>query len=272
MKRPQSNPQKYLSRMEKGLEDKLFFLDALKDTDVDVFIDYGCADGVLLEAIAKKRPKAHLIGFDEDQQYLDQAKERLDPYGREREIMFSYDWDKIVERMFWYQDRGLKVALILSSVLHELTSYLPFDKLFDEYDNFCIGADYLIIRDMGIEYEKRTEPIPSHILHKVTGKADKYRLKSFLARYHRLSTAENFIHFLLKYPYKDNWPREMQEDYMLSVDHVWEDIEDRGYDVFWHSQYTHPYIRERVKKDFGFDLEYPTHFKFIAKRVDEASV
>lgn len=51
----------YNAIMSKSLIDKIYFLDKV---DVDLFIDFGCADGLLTGFISKIFPEIEIIGYD----------------------------------------------------------------------------------------------------------------------------------------------------------------------------------------------------------------
>ena len=71
---PISNIHSYIESMELGYLDKLFFMDKI---DPDVIVDFGCADGRILSKISKIKPNIKLIGYDLDNDMLQNAKQRL---------------------------------------------------------------------------------------------------------------------------------------------------------------------------------------------------
>lgn len=263
------NPQKYLELLEAGLGDKLFFTDHIDLKEVDVFVDYGCADGALLQGLNRLIPNKKIIGFDENTQFLDCAQKRLenDNLIRNKDFILENEWVDISERLFDYNEKGLKTCIILSSVLHELKSAhskSAYQNILDEIFNI---ADYVVIRDMGMDYDEGTGVVPKELVDPVINKSDYFRITSFCRKYKSISNIRNFVHYLLKYPYKENWKNEILEDYIIYWDDLYEEIEKRDYMVIYSSFYTHPFIKKLVKELFDIDLTYNTHFKFIARKL-----
>ena len=48
---------KYNTDMEKSMKDKIFFLDHIKVADIDAIVDFGCANGALLDVMPKEWAK-----------------------------------------------------------------------------------------------------------------------------------------------------------------------------------------------------------------------
>ena len=48
---------KYNTDMEKSMKDKIFFLDHIRVDDVDAIVDFGCANGALLDVMPKEWAK-----------------------------------------------------------------------------------------------------------------------------------------------------------------------------------------------------------------------
>ena len=216
----------YLERMEAGLEDKLFFIDECEN--VKHFLDFGCANGVIIEALSKIFPDAKFYGFDANQLSLDIAR------GKNIRNAMS---------MATYQEMGL---------------FWKFIKRSD--------FTYIVIRDMAISANTRILTVPHEDVTKVKQKADKALLESFTQEWGSISGTANFIHFLLKYPYKENWATEVKENYMVNLE-VLESAtlykRSNPFSIVHYDYYMHPYIKERVKKDLDVDLTFKTHIKMI---------
>ena len=56
---------------------KLFFLNTIDINDYDLIVDFGCADGFLLEHLSKiyKGKKSNLFGYDIDSKMIEKAEE-----------------------------------------------------------------------------------------------------------------------------------------------------------------------------------------------------
>ena len=68
---PISNYDSYSSGMKKSIKDKLFFEGLVED--VDTVIDYGCADGHMLQQIHFDFPDWRLYGVDADDKMIRKA-------------------------------------------------------------------------------------------------------------------------------------------------------------------------------------------------------
>ena len=64
----------YNYNMSLSVSDKLFFLDKV---DFDVIVDFGCADGILLEELSKLKPDVRLIGYDIDSKELGICRDNI---------------------------------------------------------------------------------------------------------------------------------------------------------------------------------------------------
>ena len=58
-----SDLNKYNERMARAIDDKLFFVDYLDG--IDTIVDFGCADGAILEKLPKNLRK---IGYDNSEE------------------------------------------------------------------------------------------------------------------------------------------------------------------------------------------------------------
>ena len=59
-----NNYDVYNKRMDKSFQDKLFFLDKIKDS-VEAVVDFGCADGALIRHLSEfEFTNIKLVGYD----------------------------------------------------------------------------------------------------------------------------------------------------------------------------------------------------------------
>jgi hypothetical protein len=101
---------------------------------------------------------------------------------------------------------------------------------------------------------------------KVRSLSDKKTLGSFEHRNGSIKVLRNFIHYLLKYSYVDNWERENNENYLpLFYEDLITIIPD-WYTITFRDNFTLPFLKDKVKKDFDVDLKEKTHMKLILKR------
>lgn len=239
----------YLSRMKKSMtkEEKLFFLDYLNMQDFDAVVDYGGADGTLLSIVRDfVRPDCKLYCVDE---YI---------YGITNG--YSIAINRIINAtesqvMGW--TIGKKYLLIFSSVLHEMLA-LPALGL-------IVGAQAVAIRDMYFDKLLVDEP------HRREIEGIKSRLGNAYSTYETPTLADAY-QLLLKYTYVENSNKESVEDYFCNlakslIDRLF--VWQKTFKCLCHQTYILPYIKERVKKDWGIEMKYPTHLKSLWVREEE---
>ena len=125
---------KYNNDMKKSLADKLFFLDHLDLETADFFVDFGCADGALIDALGDVNVRK--VGVDNNS----------DMYN----ICFARGLDvhRSLDNVHLYEQPDHAV-LNMSSVLHEVYSYLDKEQVENFWYNVFIGDyEYIVIRDM----------------------------------------------------------------------------------------------------------------------------
>lgn len=267
------NLEIYNIRMDKSIEDKLWFLGQPEIKDVDVFVDFGCANGNMLRHMYYQDPSKVYIGYDNNTEMLSIAKE----YCKNTGIKFIYNFENIRE----YINReypGKKVCLILSSVLHEVYSYTPAGAGIDEFWKNIkedLNPDYIVIRDMtwGFNHEKysyRQEQAKYlDCCYKISRLANQDQIKDFEKVIGRklISDPRDVTHFLLKYKYVENWDREVQENYLsYEVMDVVYKLRDK-YKLTYNKFYCLPYLHEQFMKDFDIDFVGNTHYNFLFKKL-----
>jgi trans-aconitate methyltransferase len=244
--------------MQKSMEDKLFFLDSIKDAEY--FVDYGCADGTLMELTKEHIPDIKLHGIDMSEEMINRAKQKLP------DATFTCSNMPYIGREFEYD----KAALNLSSVLHEVYSYSTKEQIeeFWKYVNNC-GYKYIIIRDMvsNIDYADAKE---SDVEKVRNNKQYESKLKEFEDIWGTIDNQRNLIHFLLKYRYNVNWNREVRENYIPLTDvGLLEELDLYRYDAVYSDEFTLPFLKDTIKKDFDIDIEDVTHIKLVLKKIEE---
>lgn len=259
---PITDIDKYNNSMQKSLQDKLFFLDYVKM--IDAFVDFGCADGTLLEAIHEYAPNLELVGIDMEQRMLDICEKKL-PNALFIQKCTPSLWTKAPTKFFW--NSTIKMALNLSSVLHEVYSYgTPAD-----IDKFWTavrteGYDYIFIRDMIYTPEDYSATSPN-LFRKVMNVLPPEQIKDFTNIWGPIDIHKNMKHLLLKYRYKENWTREVREQYLpVTAEQVRMMLADK-YDCIYMKEYTLPFLIDKIKEDIGYDISdlTPTHMQAIFK-------
>ena len=80
-----------------------------------------------------------------------------------------------------------------------------------------------------------------------------------------MTSYKNFIHFLLKHRYVENWNRELHENYLpLTFEKLLLKIHPR-YAITYCEHYTLPFLSDAVMKKFGIPINHPTHIKLVCK-------
>lgn len=242
----------YTERMSSAIKDKLFFMDKVA---TPVYIDYGCADGSLfrnMDSILKDSGISY-IGYDRSAEMINLAKSRWAGAGN---VIFTSDFETLLQHSYH------KVStLILSSVLHEILSQGDGIEFWSNVLNM-IESKYIVIRDMA--YNPLFKYVNLDSMQFPVGKYKK-QLEEFKAKF-GLSTPENWCHFLLKYPYTQNWKRELEENYFsFDPDACIKYLSTHGYVLTYMERFNVPFIRERVLTDTGVDLNMfgQTHIKMI---------
>lgn len=247
---------KYNEEMKKSMADKLFFLHQL---DIDVLVDYGCADGSLIGYIKELYPSITVIGYDISKQMIDIAR------SNHPDILFSDHWRAITHILEKnYFDK--KTAVFCSSLLHEVYAYGTETSINEFWMNITRNDfDYIIIRDMMVS---KTIDRPSDVLDVMKIKRAKLdtQLESFERKWGHISSVRNMIHFLLKYRYTENWNREVNENYLPLFFEELIDLIPEWYTINHLELYTLPYLKNKVREDFGIELKDNTHMKLILER------
>lgn len=239
-----SDEKVYLSRMKKSMtkEEKLFFLNYLNMQDFDAVVDYGGADGTLLGIVQDfVSPDCELYCIDNytygtANHTCDTANDRI-TYGDEAQAL---GWTI-----------GKKYLLIFSSVLHEM---MELPKL-----GLIWGAQAVAIRDMYFDKLLVDEP------HRREIEGVKAWLNNAYSTYATPTLADAY-QLLLKYTYEENYEKESTEDYFCNlakslIDRLF--VWQKQFKCLCHQTYILPYIKERVKKDWGIEMKYPTHLKSL---------
>lgn len=242
----------YNERMSAGIEDKLWFLDKI---DGDTIVDFGCADGALLQHIAMLRPDVKLIGIDNNAKMRALAKQNVPSA-------------TIIDIEQLNEDIDLSNSiLVLSSVIHEIFAYNTYNDANAILKKlFSLNFKYIAIRDMFLSMHMECAS-HSMMVKNIYDHANKDNLESFERIWGSISWRENAIHFLLKYRYTENWNREVYENYFaMRLEEFMRNIPNT-YKLEYKEHYVLPYIQDIVLKDFNILLTDNTHAKILLRRI-----
>ena len=268
----------YTENMAKGMDDKLYFLSkiAFDKKEKYLFVDFGCADGAMISAVYEilhdRGINSYFIGYDISEEMINLAKTKF--AFDTQEVLFTSCWDSVdnlVKSMF----KGYKKILILSSVIHELYSYSKFEyeitEFWDRVTNS--GFDYICLRDMMCSYDA-DRPTSTLMVNKFYDKIKdspmmKSLLNSFESVWGSVDNNKNFMHFMLKYRWKINWDREVNENYFPRyLDEIMGKF-DNNYNVSYMERFRVPFLDDCIKKDFDITLSDYTHVKAVFEKKKE---
>ena len=244
------NPQRYLDRMSKPLQEKLkiakFFPEGVKTV-----LDVGCADGTVTIALAEMFPDIKFVGIDLSKQFIDIAKENS--AGKQ-----NVSFENVYLRERLANPERFDVVLFCS-VLHEFFSYgegvSTVVKALADAHEILKPKGSLIIRDMILfDYMSESDLWIERIEKKIKSKGELTDLVAdFENTYGLLNKTKTVNHFLLKYMYGDNWQREGKENYVpVSFEQYDRILKLLGMRDQYRESYTIPYLSDLWKKDFAF--------------------
>lgn len=250
------NVSTYIENLEKGMKNKLFFLDYVDLSEYGLIVDFGCGNGRLIGEMAKVNPNKNTIyiGYDTSQIMLESCK----MYEAENTI-FTSDIEYI--KMLRTECKNL---IIFSSVLHEVGS---------QYQKFLRKEimplfDTIIIRDM--KQPLNNEPISNTTRERVLKQVAPWQAEMFEQKWGKITDKIGLYRFFLMNEFVDNFETELEEDY-FSVE--WSEIrlylEELGYNTTYERSYTLPYRYKQVKKRFTHTMNDITHRELIMNRKEE---
>lgn len=256
---PIKNVNKYLDLMTKGFDDKIFFVDKI---DFDLLVDFGCADGQMLNYLTQVKPDLTLLGYDLDFNMIKISKSKYP------DIFFSDNWNEIMKELNRDKNKGKTKALLLSSIIHEVYSYEGTENKNIFWNNvFNNSFDYVIIRDMMTQDSYNQPNI--EFAEKAREKSNPKYLNDFEKIWGSINDSyKTLLHWLLKYTYIDNWDREVKENYLpYTLEHLKRRRIPAEWKIIYENYYLLDYIKQQIKKDFNITLTQPTHLKMIIKNI-----
>ena len=244
-----ANPQKYLERMSKPLQEKLRVAKFIPEGTKTV-LDVGCADGVVTIALAKMFPQIKFVGIDLSKDFIDIARKNADGTNN---VTFEH---------IYLRDRLINPerfdVVIFCSVLHEFFSYgegiSTIVKALADAHEILKPKGTLIIRDMVLfDYMASSDLWLPKIIGKIMAKTELITMiKDFEGSFGEIKSIKQINHFLLKYKYTDNWARECRENYTsVSFEQYDRIIKLLGMKDQYRESYTIPYLENLWKEDFG---------------------
>lgn len=243
----------YVELMKNALKEKLFFLDYINLNDYDNIVDFGCANGALLQNIYVEN-NAKFIGYDHNSTMINFAKKEQNSL--QKNLYFTSNFDEI-------NDLKGKSLIILSSVLHENEkNHVAFSSTLSLLEKF----DTIVIRDMYFD-EKLNKSISSFDRQILKDKIKPYIFNEFEEKYGKITTLKQYYHLLLKYDYEKNWANEILEDYFsFDFNRLISTLLNENYEIKLFSHEILKFKKDKVENELKIDYNMPTHLKLILKR------
>ena len=244
-------PDEYLEELKKSMDDKLFFTEILPNS-IECFVDYGCADGSLIQRLQERNYAKRYIGYDNNPRMIRLAKKKI------ANAYFTTKWEDI-------QIDYSNSVLNISSVIHEVYSYGSSKEILEFWDKvYKSGFGHIVMRDMMLSSNINADVSNLDVI-KVKNKAD-VSVAAYEEVWGSINIRRNLIEYLLKSGYKQNWKHELHENYFpLTVESLLKTIPS-DYKILYRKHYILPYIKQRLKHEFDIDLNDATHFKIILQR------
>jgi SAM-dependent methyltransferase len=254
---PIRNLQQYNDRMHQSVIDKIFFFDKV---EARLFVDVGCADGALLKLCSQIFPNHEYLGFDIKQEMIDLAN--ADISDMPNNLSFTACSSQVREAI---NNCPGKTCIILSSMIHEVYAYKREVQAFWE-SIWGFNADFVVIRDMCYSQTccRPADPITVTRIRQVF---DPNKIREWESQWGSLEENWSLVHFLLTYHYEENWQRELRENYWPISKEDLLSIVPNEYMPIFVEHYTLPYLRRKVKSDFGIELQERTHLKLIVEKL-----
>lgn len=247
----------YTKAMAKGMADKLFFLPFVPQAAA--LLDFGCADGRVLAAIAAQRPDLTLAGYDCSAPALQQARTHcptLPLLGAQHQ---AADWVA-------HTARSRPVFLLASSVLHEV-AYYGGPQGWADFWTFTNTLPFsgIAIRDFSLDHTDAAQPAGAFGAAVRAG-LPTWQRDSFEALWGPITTQGRAVHAALKAPWTHSWDREGPEDYFPTTRADLATCLASAYTAtLWHP-HIHTHTQAQTLARFGHPLPCPTHIKVWAER------
>lgn len=265
--KPFNNLESYNREMARPIEDKLFFLDKVAIHFGGVIVDFGCADGTLLDALHFRLGKlgVMLVGYDKNPAMLEAARRRWPHSGKG--ITFTDSLETVREAAAQRDS-----IVVLSSVMHEILSYCSPEEVNETLAVLNLFST-VVIRDMAASVDM-FRPAETDMLQAVEEAAARDRglarqLKEFQEHWGDTLSGRSgnagLVQFLLKHRWTVNWQRELQEDYFaLRVENIPRMFP--GHNIDYLRRFRVPFLDEAIAREFGIGITDFTHVKAVLRK------
>lgn len=245
---PEYREAHYLPALSANLEEKLFFLPHV-NKHTTRYVDFGCGDGSVLQAVAERSLYRNpiLIGIDGHT-----PRHAVKP-----EVNFISGGPGEIVRDF-IREPGGQTTLILSSVLHEMRRLrdLPI----------CgMAPRFIAIRDMCASEANLGAPLRPGVSERLRAMGSRSQWESFRDMWGPVDDWHNATHWVLKSPWACNWNHELHEDYLKLTEEAlvgW--LRWAGYRVIHNRRFAPQPVMDRCA-EYGVYLPNPTHIEIVAE-------
>ncbi|SCG88033.1 Uncharacterised protein [uncultured Clostridium sp.] len=256
---PINNYDTYNSGMAKSYEDKLFFMEYIKnDKSVNSIVDYGCADGTMIKRMSERLSTINYYGYDTDPKMVNLANTEY--------FTADTDWKGIIGCI-----KPEHTLLNCSSVIHEVYSYGTRGEIAQFWNRVKFtGFKYIAIRDFSVSKSINRQVSPNDYKNLFTNSTYEQtkRIMDFEQIWGPIAQNKNLIHYLMKYRYVDNWEREVRENYfpVYLEDLLNTLLSDDLYEIVYSNHYILPFTKSKIEKDFNITLTDNTHVQILLKK------
>ena len=246
----------YTDAMAKGMADKLFFVPHLPPGAA--LLDFGCADGRLLQVLGQMRPDLLLAGLDCSPPALARAKAAG--------ITHLFSAPQQARPWISKVAHTRPVFLLASSVLHEVAHY-GGSQGWAEFWDFANTSDLygIAVRDFSLDADD-AKAEGGEFARAVRAGLPGWQRDNFERLWGPITTQGRAVHAALKAPWVNSWDREGPENYFPIWRHDLEKaIKNHFTPVSWRP-HIHPYTDTQTRSRFGVGLPCPTHISLVALR------
>ena len=279
----------YNEKMRLGIIDKAWFISEYAGwNNIRTIVDFGCADGALIQVLKICMPEKEFIG-------VDNSDFMRDVFSKNTGCRVFESLDDLLNNYPLELD---KTALILGSVIHEVYSYSPEEeeiaRFWDNVKKFKVVAirEMLLPSDGVVcasewvrknvrnnwdrEYEKQLvdheriwgridAPIgtaigPNGTKYDVTDEMDTQEMEFIPA-------LKSFMKLMLSFTYTKNWERELLEDYLpLSKEDYEQIADDMGMKIKFEWVGSYGYFKAIYPGLKYWDEVPDTHIRLLLER------